>query len=60
VATPIGMRVTVPATLTERDGRPLVFRVEADDEREHVGAGSHERFIVDMKRFMRRIAAKPS
>jgi hypothetical protein len=31
--------------------------VEADDERERVGASSHERFIVDMKRVMRRIAA---
>jgi fluoroacetyl-CoA thioesterase len=59
-ATPIGMRVTVRATLTERDGRRLVFRVEADDEREHVGEGTHERFVVDMNRFMSRIAAKRS
>jgi predicted thioesterase len=59
-ATPIGMRVSVRATLTERDGRRLVFRVEADDEREHVGEGTHERFVVDMNRFMSRIAAKRS
>jgi fluoroacetyl-CoA thioesterase len=59
-ATPIGMRVTFRATLTERDRRRLVFRVEADDERERVGEGSHERFIVDMGRFMERIAAKGS
>jgi fluoroacetyl-CoA thioesterase len=59
-ATPIGMRVTVRATLTERDGRRLVFRAEADDEREHVGEGTHERFVVDMNRFMSRIAAKRS
>jgi fluoroacetyl-CoA thioesterase len=57
-ATPIGMRVTFRATLTERDGRRLVFRVEADDEREHVGEGTHERFVVDMQRFMGRIATK--
>jgi fluoroacetyl-CoA thioesterase len=37
-----------------------VFRVEADDEREHVGEGIHERFVVDMNRFMSRIAAKRS
>ena len=59
-ATPIGMRVTFRATLTERDGRRLVFRVEADDELERVGEGSHERFVVDMGRFMGRIAAKHS
>jgi fluoroacetyl-CoA thioesterase len=60
-ATPVGMRVTFRATLTEWDGRRrLVFRVEADDERERVGEGTHERFIVDMDRFMERIAAKQS
>jgi predicted thioesterase len=57
-ATPIGMRVRFRATLTERDGRRLVFRVEADDEQERVGEGTHERFIVDMGRFMQRITAK--
>ena len=59
-ATPIGMRVTFRATLTERDGRRLVFRVEADDEHERIGEGTHERFVVDMKRFMGRIAGKGS
>ena len=57
-ATPVGMRVSFRATLIERDGRRLVFRVEADDDRERVGEGTHERFIVDMERFMGRIAAK--
>jgi predicted thioesterase len=57
-ATPVGMRVTFRATLTERDGRRLLFRVEADDELERVGEGTHERFVVDMGRFMERIAAK--
>ena len=59
-ATPIGMRVTFRATLAERDRRRLVFRVEADDERERVGEGTHERFVVDMGRFTGRIAAKRS
>ena len=59
-ATPVGMRVSFRATLTERDGRRLVFRVEADDELERVGEGTHERFIVDMGRFMDRITVKGS
>jgi fluoroacetyl-CoA thioesterase len=57
-ATPIGMRVVFRATLTGRDGRRLVFRVEADDEQERVGEGTHERFVVDMARFMGRITRK--
>ena len=57
-ATPIGMRVSFCATLTERDGRRLLFQVEADDDHERVGEGTHERFIVDMQRFMGRIATK--
>ncbi len=56
--TPVGMRVTFQATLTEQDGRRLLFRVQADDELERVGEGTHERFVVDMGRFMGRIAAK--
>jgi fluoroacetyl-CoA thioesterase len=61
-ATPIGLRVTFRATLTEVDGRRLGFRVEADDEdeQERVGEGTHVRFVVDMERFMGRIAAKGS
>ena len=59
-ATPIGLRVTFRATLTEVDGRRLVFRVEADDEQERVGEGTHVRFVVDMERFMGGIAAKGS
>jgi fluoroacetyl-CoA thioesterase len=59
-ATPIGQRLTFRATLTEVDGRRLVFRVEADDEQERVGEGTHVRFVVDMERFMERIAAKGS
>ena len=51
------LELTARATLTERDGRRLVFRVEAD-ERERVGEGTHERFIVDMGRFMQRISAE--
>ena len=59
-ATPVGMRVAFRATLTERDGRRLLFRVEADDDQERVGEGIHERFVVDMNRFMGRIATKRS
>jgi fluoroacetyl-CoA thioesterase len=59
-ATPSACASASRATLSERDGRRLVFRVEADDELERVGEGTHERFIVDMGRFMDRITVKGS
>lgn len=46
-ATPEGMTVTVSVELTEVDRRRLGFRVEARDELDEVGRGTHERFIVD-------------
>jgi fluoroacetyl-CoA thioesterase len=57
-ATPVGMRVTVRARLVEVDGRRLTFDVEAEDEREPVGQGRHERFVVDRARFLDRVQQK--
>lgn len=59
-ATPVGMTVRATATLTEVDGRRLVFAVEAHDDAEQIGAGTHERFVVDKARFEARLAAKGS
>ena len=50
-ATPIGMKVRAEAELVELDRRRLKFRVTVYDEREKVGEGEHERFIVDIERF---------
>lgn len=46
-ATPIGMNVTAEAVLTEIDNRKLVFEVVARDEKDIIGKGIHERFIVN-------------
>lgn len=54
-ATPLGQQVRATAELTEIDGRRLVFKVEAYDERQKIGDGIHERFIVDLQRFLSRI-----
>src|SRR2546425_13097105 len=40
-ATPVGMRVTASATVERVDGRTIYFRVEARDERELIGDGTH-------------------
>ena len=57
-ATPVGMRVTASAELTKVDGRTLHFRVEAHDEKEVIGDGSHERVVVNVERFDRRVRRK--
>lgn len=57
-ATPVGMAVRASATLTEVDGRRLVFSVEAWDAQEAIGSGTHERYIVDRARFIERVQRK--
>lgn len=57
-ATPLGMKVTVRATLTAIDGRKLTFEVECEDELESIGRCSHIRFIIDSARFEAGIADK--
>ena len=49
--TPVGMNVTCESTLTEVDGRRLVFQVTAYDEKGTVGEGKHERFVVQKEKF---------
>jgi len=57
-ATPAGLHVTVKGELAEVDRRRLRFRVEAFDEAERIAEAEHERFIVDVERFERRVAEK--
>ena len=57
-ATPVGMRVTATAELTAVDGRILTFRVEARDEREVIGDGTHQRVAVNVSRFDERVQKK--
>jgi fluoroacetyl-CoA thioesterase len=53
-ATPLGQKVRATAELIEIDRRRLVFKVEAYDERQKIGEGLHERFAVNLERFMQK------
>lgn len=53
-ATPLGQQVRASAELIEIDRRRLVFRVEAYDEQQKIGEGIHERFIVQLQRFLQK------
>jgi predicted thioesterase len=57
-ATPRGMRVRAHAELTEVNGRMLSFKVWAEDERERIGEGTHQRALIDRERFERKAAEK--
>jgi fluoroacetyl-CoA thioesterase len=57
-ATPVGMRLTATAEVTRIDGRNIEFRVEAFDEKERVGDGTHVRVVVNVERFDARVQKK--
>src|ERR1051325_3696135 len=59
-ATPVGARVTLKATVIEVGEHTITFAVEAHDEREKIGEGTHVRAAVEVGRFMRRVKAKVS
>lgn len=57
-ATPIGMRVRARAEVTRVEGRRIFYQVEAWDEVEKIGEGTHTRMIVDEVKFNERFNAK--
>ena len=59
-ATPVGMRVVASAVVEKVDGRTIHFRVAANDEKELIGDGTHERVVVNVARFDERVQRKLS
>lgn len=57
-ASPIGMSVTFTAEVIRVNGRRVEFRVEARDEKEKIGEGTHERAIINIAKFAIRLAEK--
>ena len=57
-ATPLGMSVRFRAEVLSVADRRVTFKVEAFDEVEKIGEGTHERFIVNIGRFAQRVQAK--
>jgi fluoroacetyl-CoA thioesterase len=56
--TPPGLEVRARARLIGVEGRRLTFEVEAHDERELIGKGTHERFVIDKARFSEKARRK--
>lgn len=57
-ATPVGNRVRCKTELIEVDRRKLTFSCKVWDERELIGEGTQERFIVENERFMNKALLK--
>jgi fluoroacetyl-CoA thioesterase len=57
-ATPMGMTVTFIAEVTSLEDRRVNFKVEAWDEKQKCGEGTHQRAIVNIARFAAKMQAK--
>ncbi|MBI5667801.1 MAG: thioesterase family protein [Chloroflexi bacterium] len=57
-ATPLSQMVRARAEVTGVDGRQVTFTVQAWDEQELIGEGTHTRFVIDVARFMERVERK--
>jgi fluoroacetyl-CoA thioesterase len=56
--TPIGKQVLCEVELTAIDRRKLTFRMKVYDEVEQIGEAEHERYVVDLDKYMARLKAK--
>ena len=57
-ATPIRLRVTASAEVVHVEGRTVTFNVEARDDYERIGGGTHQRVVVSVARFDERVQRK--
>lgn len=57
-ATPIGRKVWAESEVIAIDRRKVTFSVKAYDENGLIGEGTHERFIIDIDRFLSKAESK--
>ena len=58
--TPLGDTVRVETEVLSVDGWTVAFAVRAWDSKELIGECKHERFVIDVARFLKRVEAKTS
>jgi predicted thioesterase len=56
--TSLGQQVVCVAKVINADGPLVMFQVEAHDEHELIARGLHQRSVIDVERFARRILKK--
>ena len=52
------MKARATAVVTKVDGRTVHFKVEARDEKDVIGHGTHERVVVNVAKFDARVQKK--
>lgn len=57
-ATPVGIKVWADTEVVEIDRRKVTFSVKAYDEKGLIGEGTHERFVIDIEKFIAKAQAK--
>lgn len=58
-ATPVGMKITIKASVMQvKNGRTIYFDLEARDEVEVVGKGTHTRVLVEKEKFEKKAKSK--
>ncbi|EGC35969.1 hypothetical protein DICPUDRAFT_32596 [Dictyostelium purpureum] len=58
-ATPKSLKVRAVAEITDiQDGKKVSFNITAFDEKEKIGEGTHERFILNKERFTQKTNSK--
>lgn len=57
-SSPVGMKIQCDSELIGIEGRKLIFKVEASDEKGLIGKGTHERFIVENDKFQEKTDKK--
>ena len=57
-ATPVGMKVWSESEVIDVDRRKITFKVAVYDDAGLVGQGTHERFIIDDKKFGDKVEPK--
>lgn len=58
--TPMGKKVRAEAELVAIDRRKLSFKVKVYDDVEQVGEAEHERFVIDLDKYLERLRKKIS
>ncbi|HSC94296.1 MAG TPA: thioesterase family protein [Burkholderiales bacterium] len=56
--TPLGKKVRAEAELVAIDRRKLTFKVKVYDDVEQVGEAEHERFVIDVDKYVERLRKK--
>ena len=56
--TPMGGNVKVVSEVLDVSGRLVDFRVQAWDSEEKIGEGYHQRAVIEVERFLKRVQAK--